>query len=119
FWRAHQVPVDAARQDEGHRRILEEWMRSYRLDELFGSDGRLLPELRALAPEGDKRMGASPYANGGLRQALKRPDWRDFAMQLPSLRSAIDQATRAGGRDLAQVLRLNDETRNFQGMCTD
>jgi len=119
FWRAHQVPVDAARQDEGHRRILEEWMRSYRLDELFGSDGRLLPELRALAPEGDKRMGASPYANGGLRQALKRPDWRDFAIEVPSPGGAIGEATRAGGNYLAQVLRLNAETRNFRIMGPD
>ena len=65
-WRAHQVPVLGAREDADHRRILEEWMRSYRPDELFDGNGRLRPELRALAPEGERRMSANPHANGGI-----------------------------------------------------
>src|SRR5690606_1679610 len=66
FWRSHQVPVSNARGNAEHREILEEWMRSYRPQELFDAAGRLLPELAALAPEGQKRMGALPHANGGL-----------------------------------------------------
>jgi len=66
FWRSHQVPVSNARGDAAHRKILEEWLRSYRPEELFDAQGRLLPEIAALAPEGRKRMGALPHANGGL-----------------------------------------------------
>ncbi|TFF27349.1 phosphoketolase family protein [Jiella endophytica] len=74
FWRAHQVPVSNARGDESHRRILEDWMRSYRPQDLFDADGRLVPELAALAPRGERRMGAVPHANGGrLRQELQQP----------------------------------------------
>ncbi|RUZ98092.1 phosphoketolase, partial [Mesorhizobium sp. M7A.F.Ca.US.002.01.1.1] len=69
FWRSHQVPVSNARGNEEHRKILENWMRSYEPGELFDESGHLLPELAALAPTGTRRMGASPYANGGL---LKR-----------------------------------------------
>ena len=119
FWRAHQVPVDSARENDGHRRVLEEWMRSYRLEELFDADGRLLPELRALAPEGEKRMGASPYTNGGLRRVLKRPDWRDFAVDVPCPGGAVGESTRAAGNYLAEVLRLNANARNFRVMGPD
>ena len=77
FWRAHQVPVSACRENEDHRQILEEWMRSYQPDDLFDTAGCLKPELKALAPAGDKRMGASPYANGVLlRCELNVPDIR-------------------------------------------
>jgi phosphoketolase len=69
FWRAHQAPVDNARSNDEHRTILEGWMRSYRPEELFDADGRLRADLRALAPTGNRRMGANPHANGGL---LKR-----------------------------------------------
>ncbi|HLK44643.1 MAG TPA: phosphoketolase family protein, partial [Acidimicrobiales bacterium] len=65
-WRAHQVPIAGAREDEGHRRLLEEWLRSYRPAELFDEHGTLVPELRALAPDGERRMGANPHANGGV-----------------------------------------------------
>lgn len=65
FWRAHQVPVAACREDASHRQVLEQWLRSYQPEDLFDEAGKLRPELRALAPQGDKRMSASPYANGG------------------------------------------------------
>src|SRR5690606_31974862 len=79
FWRSHQVPVSNARDDAGHRKILEDWMRSYRPEELFDGNGRLRPELAGLAPRGDKRMGAIPYANGGLlKRDLVLPDWTNF-----------------------------------------
>ena len=120
FWRAHQVPIAEARENAAHRRLLEEWMQSYRPEELFDAAGRLLPELRALAPAGDKRMGSTPYANGGrLRRALRRPDWRDHAVAVPSPGGAIGEATRELGKYLADVLRLNADARNFRVMGPD
>src|SRR5574338_127881 len=120
FWRSHQVPISDVRGNAGHRRLLEAWMRSYRPDELFGDDGRLLPDLRALAPAADKRMGATPFANGGrLRLELKLPDWRDHALRLSGPGAALGEATRALGSYLADVLRLNAGSRNFRIMGPD
>ena len=120
FWRSHQVPIAEVRTNNSHRWLLEEWMRSYRPEELFDQAGRLLPELRALAPQGDKRMGATPHANGGrLRRELKRPDWRAHALQVPVPGSTNGEATRALGAYLADVLRLNAEARNFRIMGPD
>ena len=120
FWRSHQVPIAEVRTNESHRRLLEQWMRSYRPEELFDEAGRLLPELRALAPTGDKRMGSTPYANGGrLRRELERPDWRKRALAVPSPGGSIGEATRALGAYLADVLRLNAEARNFRIMGPD
>ncbi|PCG12950.1 phosphoketolase [Sphingomonas adhaesiva] len=120
FWRAHQVPIAEARENEEHRQLLETWMRSYCPDQLFDEEGRLLPELRALAPDGDKRMGASPYANGGrLRRALHRPRWSDFAIDVPAPGGAVAEGTRATGRYLAELLRLNEEARNFRVVGPD
>ncbi len=83
FWRSHQVPVSNARDDDSHRKILEDWMRSYRPEELFDGQGRLRPQLAALAPKGEKRMGAIPHSNGGLlRRALELPAWRTFSVQV-------------------------------------
>ncbi|MEZ3500794.1 phosphoketolase [Pantoea sp. KPR_PJ] len=108
FWRAHQVPVAACREDEGHRQILEAWLRSYQPDDLFDEQGRLKPELRALAPQGDKRMGASPYANGGLlRRELNTPDIRDFAFDVQQPGSRLAQATEQFGRYLAAIFASN------------
>jgi len=82
-WRAHQVPVGGARENAAHRMLLEEWMRSYRPEELFDESGRLLPELRELAPQGEHRMSANPHANGGaLLQDLVLPDFRDYAVKV-------------------------------------
>ena len=120
FWRAHQVPISDVRGNVEHRRLLEQWMRSYRPDELFDEAGRLLPELRALAPDDDKRMGATPYANGGrLRQELKRPDWRAHAVDVAAPGRSTGEATRVLGSYLADVLRLNGEARNFRIMGPD
>ena len=120
FWRSHQVPIAEVRTNDSHRRLLEEWMRSYRPVELFDDAGRLLPELRALAPEGDKRMGSTPYANGGrLRQALKRPNWRNYAIDVPAPGGSIGEATRKLGAYLADVLRLNADASNFRIMGPD
>lgn len=120
FWRSHQVPIAGVRTNDSHRRLLEEWLRSYRPEELFDEAGRLLPELRALAPTGDKRMGSTPYANGGrLRRELERPDWRKHALEVPSPGGSRGEATRALGAYLADVLRLNAEARNFRIMGPD
>ena len=120
FWRAHQVPVDNARRDEGHRKILEDWMCGYRPEELFDEAGRLRPELAALAPVGPRRMGANPHANGGsLRRELKLPDWRGFAVDVPQPGGAIGEATRALGQYLREVFRLNADARNFRLMGPD
>ena len=120
FWRSHQVPIAEVRANDAHRQLLEDWMRSYHPEELFDRDGRLLPELRALAPLGDKRMGSTPYANGGrLRRELERPDWRNHALDVPSPGASIGEATRALGTYLADVLRLNAGTRNFRIMGPD
>ena len=120
FWRAHQVPISDVRGNAGHRRLLEEWMRSYRPEELFNEDGNLLPELKALAPGGDKRMGATPVANGGrLRQELKRPDWRHYSLDILAPGAVTGEATRALGAYLSDVLRSNDDARNFRIMGPD
>ncbi|MGI2034434.1 phosphoketolase family protein [Rhizobium panacihumi] len=114
-WRAHQVPVASCREDAEHRRILEEWMRSYDPEDLFDPDGKLKPELKALAPRGDRRMGANPHANGGLlRRELKTPDYRDYAVAVPSPGSVETQSTKILGDYLRDVIRYNAEEKNFR-----
>ena len=120
FWRSHQVPVSNARGNAAHREILEEWMRSYRPEELFDEEGRLLPEIAALAPEGEKRMGALPQANGGLlKKELVLPDWKSFALDVPQPGGRTAEATRLMGAYLRDVISLNAETGNFRLMGPD
>ncbi|MEZ5783686.1 MAG: phosphoketolase family protein [Rhizobiaceae bacterium] len=120
FWRSHQVPVSNARGDDAHRKILEDWMRSYRAEELFDANGSLMPELKALAPEGTKRMGATPYANGGLlKRDLVLPDWKSMALPVDAPGAATGEATRAMGRYLRDVMTLNEDARNFRLMGPD
>ncbi|MDR3470575.1 MAG: phosphoketolase family protein [Devosia sp.] len=115
FWRAHQVPVDNARGNDGHRKILEDWMRSYEPEKLFDVQGRLQPELRALAPEGTRRMGANPHANGGLlKRDLKLPDFRDYAAAVEQPGRTVGEATRVMGAFLRDVIAANAEARNFR-----
>jgi xylulose-5-phosphate/fructose-6-phosphate phosphoketolase len=110
-WRSHQVPVLAARDDAGHRKVLEQWMRSYRPEELFDERGRLLPELRALAPEGERRMSANPHANGGtLLHDLLLPDFRDYAVEVEKPGMSSSEATRVLGRFLRDVIAKNPST---------
>ena len=113
--RAHQVPliVDAAHPE--HVRQLESWMRSYRAEELFDETGRLIPELAALAPQGDRRMGANPHANGGmLLRDLRMPDFHDHAVTVPAPGAVDAQDTMVLGRFLRDVVVLNQEQRNFR-----
>ncbi|MBU9809718.1 phosphoketolase family protein [Rahnella sp. SL6] len=113
FWRAHQVPVSSCRDNDEHRQILEDWMRSYQPDDLFDEQGRLKPELRALAPQGDKRMGASSFANGGrLRRKLVPAELAKFAVKLTSRGEPQVQSTEMLGRYLADIFTLNPD--NFR-----
>ncbi|HBI09729.1 MAG TPA: phosphoketolase [Franconibacter pulveris] len=113
FWRAHQVPVASCRENDEHRQILETWMRSYHPEDLFDEQGRLKPELRALAPEGDKRMGATPYANGGrLRRELQTPAISDYAVEVTTRGEPQVQSTEVLGSYLRDIFTRNED--NFR-----
>ena len=113
-WRAHQVPVTDLAKPE-HLKILEDWMKSYQPKELFDEHGKLIPELRELAPQGNRRMGANPHANGGvLLKDLAMPDFRDYAVTISKPGTQIAEATRILGQMLRDVVRLNQDSRNFR-----
>ncbi len=98
-WRAHQVPLADTRGNAEHRAQLEEWMRSYRPEELFDERGRLRAELRALAPRGERRMSANPHANGGvLLRDLVLPDFRDYAVSCPQPGLGVERGDARPGR---------------------
>jgi xylulose-5-phosphate/fructose-6-phosphate phosphoketolase len=114
-FRAHQVPllVDADHPD--HVKQLESWMKSYKPEELFDENGRLIPELAELAPKGDRRMGANPHANGGLLlRDLRMPDFHDHAVKVASPGAVQGQDTLVLGSFLRDVARLNQDQRNFR-----
>ncbi len=114
-YRAHQVPLSDPTGHPEHLRLLEEWMRGYRPDELFDKTGRLFPELQALAPKGERRMGANPYANGGiLLRDLRLPDFRDFAIAVPRPGAVMNEDARTLGKFLRDVIKLNADRRNFR-----
>ncbi len=114
-WRSHQVPLAEVATKEAHRRLLEQWMRSYRPEALFDESGRLVPQLAALAPNGSRRMGANPHANGGrLLNDLKMPNFRDFAVDVAKPATVFAEATRVLGAFLRDVMRLNQDRRNFR-----
>ena len=114
-WRAHQVPVADLQSKPEHLKILEDWMRSYRPEELFDQGGKLVPELAELAPKGDRRMGANPHANGGvLLRDLVMPDFREYAVKVKKPGTHFAEATRVTGDFLRDVMKLNLETRNFR-----
>jgi xylulose-5-phosphate/fructose-6-phosphate phosphoketolase len=108
FWRAHQVPLSGLREKPAHLKQLEEWLRSYRPEELFDDDGRLIAELRALSPQGLRRMGANPHANGGLlRRPLRMPDFRTHALAIDKPAQATAENTRPLGRFLRDIMAQN------------
>ncbi|MCZ8130522.1 MAG: phosphoketolase family protein [Steroidobacteraceae bacterium] len=114
-WRSHQVPLAELASKPDHLRQLEQWLKSYRPDELFDANGRPKPELAELAPKGDLRMGATPHANGGvLTRDLRLPDWRRFAVDVRTPGQPIVESTRVLGRYLRDVMKLNLERRNFR-----
>jgi xylulose-5-phosphate/fructose-6-phosphate phosphoketolase len=119
YWRAHQVPMGEMEKPE-HVRILEDWMKSYKPEELFDAAGRLEPELAALAPSGHRRMSDNPHANGGLLlRELDLPDFRTYAVDTPSPGAATAEATRAQGAFLRDVMRLNLDSANFRLFSPD
>jgi xylulose-5-phosphate/fructose-6-phosphate phosphoketolase len=114
-FRSHQVPLLVDSEHPDHVGQLEAWMHSYRPEELFDEDGRLVPELAGLAPEGDRRMGANPHTNGGmLLRDLRMPDFHAHAVTVPSPGAVDAQDTQVLGGFLADVTRLNQEERNFR-----
>jgi xylulose-5-phosphate/fructose-6-phosphate phosphoketolase len=113
FWRAHQVPLAGIRDNPTHLKALEDWMRSYRPEELFDESGRLIPELKALAPEGTRRMSANHHANGGLlRKARRLPDFRNYAIAVEQPGQTAAENTRPLGRFLRDIMRENPK--NFR-----
>ncbi|MBW4655329.1 MAG: phosphoketolase family protein [Kaiparowitsia implicata GSE-PSE-MK54-09C] len=108
FWRSHQVPLSGIHDNPEHLQLLEDWMRSYRPDELFDDNGSLKPELKALAPKGHLRMGATPIANGGLlRRELRMPDFKHYAVEIPKPGSIEAGNTLPLGNFLRDVMRFN------------
>ncbi|MGD1171596.1 phosphoketolase [Mycobacterium seoulense] len=115
-WRAHQVPLAETHDNPQHRAQLEEWLRSYRPEELFDGDGRLRAELRALAPSGDRRMSANPHANGGLLlHDLDLPDFRDYAVPVSRPAAETHEATRVLGTFLRDVIARNMDRFRLMG----
>jgi xylulose-5-phosphate/fructose-6-phosphate phosphoketolase len=114
-FRSHQVPLAGLATNPEHLRELEQWMRSYRPDELFDTNGQLRHEIAALAPAGDRRMGANPHANGGLLlRDLKLPDFRNYAVPVEKPANTFAEATRVLGGLLRDVFKLNEQSRNFR-----
>jgi xylulose-5-phosphate/fructose-6-phosphate phosphoketolase len=114
-WRAHQVPLAELATKPEHLRQLEEWMKSYRAEELFDNTGKLIPELAELAPKGLRRMGANPNANGGLlMKDLAMPNFCDYAVPVVKPGTQNAEATKELGKFLRDVMRLNSETKNFR-----
>jgi xylulose-5-phosphate/fructose-6-phosphate phosphoketolase len=114
-FRAHQVPLSNPRGNAEHRRQLEEWLRSYRPEELFDGEGLLRAELQELAPVGDRRMGANPQANGGvLLKELRLPDFTEYGVKVPAPGGVEAEDTRVLGGFLRDVIRMNEDQRNFR-----
>jgi len=114
-FRAHQVPLSDPATHPEHLTLLEEWLRSYRPEELFDIQGRLIPELAELAPKGERRMGANPHANGGLLlRDLIMPDFQNYAVDVPSPGAVLAADAHELGVFLRDVVKLNAEQRNFR-----
>jgi len=119
YWRSHQVPMGEM-DKPGHVAILEQWMKSYRPEELFDAAGKLQPELAELAPRGGRRMSANPHANGGLLlKDLRLPDYRQYAVDVPSPGATTAEATRVQGTFLRDVMKLNLDSQNFRVFSPD
>ncbi len=119
YFLAHQVPVMMDKPE--HLQILEDWLRSYHPEELFDENGTLRPEIQALAPEGDHRIGANPHANGGkFLRDLRMPDFRDYAFDIGKNHGAKDgQDTTELGKFVRDIFKLNEDARNFRIFSPD
>ena len=115
FWRSHQVPLSDMAEKKKHVKLLERWMKSYKPHELFDENGRPVKEILELSPRGERRMSANPHANGGvLLKELRLPDFRQYAVDVPRQGSVRAEATRVLGKYLRDVVRLNEDQRNFR-----
>ncbi len=115
YWRSHQVPIDEMAKNPGHVQLLEQWMRSYKPEELFNDSGRLRPELAELAPSGERRMSAVPESNGGtLLRDLRLPDFRTYQVKISAPGVDVASDTLVLGGFLRDVIKLNEEQRNFR-----
>ncbi len=120
YWRSHQVPMGEMHENAEHVRILENWMKSYRPNELFDNDGRPRPELAQLSPAGERRMSANPHTNGGVKMRdLRLPDFRDYAVAVPAPGAVTAELTRVMGVFLRDVMKLNMSARNFRLFSPD
>lgn len=114
-WRSHQVPLAELATNPDHVQLLEHWMKSYKPEELFDENGRLISELQELTPIGAKRMGANPHANGGLfLHDLKMPDFRKNSVEVSQPGTTIGEATVIAGAFVRDVMKLNWESKNFR-----
>jgi len=119
-WRSHQVPMGEMHENPDHVRLLEQWMKSYRPEELFDEKGALRAELAALAPHAERRMGANPHANGGLLlKSLRLPDFREYAVAVFQPGSVTAEATRVQGKFIRDVMKENLQSRNFRVFSPD
>jgi len=119
-FRSHQVPLSELATKPEHLKMLAEWMLSYKPEELFDPSGKLIPELAELAPNGERRMGANPHANGGiLLKDLKLPKFEDYAVDIPKPGTTFAEATSVTGKFLRDVMKLNMDTKNFRVMGPD
>ena len=115
FWRSHQVPFGELASKPEHIKLLEQWMQSYKPEELFDEQGKLLPELAELAPKGQRRMGDNPHANGGiLMRELRMPEFDDYAVDVPKPGATLGEATKVTGKFLRDVMKLNKDFNNFR-----
>ena len=120
YWRSHQVPMAEMHNNAEHVKLLEQWMKSYKPEDLFDERGRLRDDLAALPPKGARRMSANPHANGGLLlKDLRLPDFRDYAVEMPSPGEVNAEATRVMGQFLRDVMKLNLESKNFRLFSPD
>jgi xylulose-5-phosphate/fructose-6-phosphate phosphoketolase len=120
YWRSHQVPMGEMHENPQHVRILEQWMKSYRPQELFDEAGRLRAELADLAPSGSRRMSANPHTNGGLLlRDLRLPDFRDYAVKVSAPGAETAESTRIMGKFLRDTMKLNTQARNFRLFSPD
>ncbi len=119
-FRSHQVPLAELASQPEHLKLLEDWLRSYQPEKLFDQTGKLIEELAELAPQGDRRMGANPHANGGLLlKDLKLPNFRDYAVEVSNPGTMTAESTRIMGQFLRDVMKLNLDRQNFRVMSPD
>ncbi len=119
-FRSHQIPLTVDAEHPEHLKQLENWLKSYRPEELFDRSGALIPELQALAPKGNRRMGSNPHANGGLLlRDLRIPDFRDYAVEVPAPGAAMGRDMAELGKFVRDVVKLNRESRNFRLFSPD